>query len=224
MRHVAIAIVFAAGFAAPVEAATIATTSYDMLNGDGQAHGGSYNYWDLAYSGTGSTSTDGAALSGGSGDLTDGVVAGDFWFNVENGSGTGPYVGWRGYIGVTDPSVTFHFAGSPTITGIRVHVDNSLAGGVAQPSGYLVDGSPVTASVLAAGTIGWVDLSGFSVSGATHSLQFLTNSGTYPWVFVSEVEFAGAAGVPEAATWAMLISGFGLTGAALRRRRVHASA
>jgi len=28
------------------------------------------------------------------------------------------------------------------------------------------------------------------------------------------------ASVPEAATWAMLIAGFGLTGAAMRRRRV----
>ena len=38
-------------------------TSYDMPNGDGQAHSGSFNYWDLAYSGSGATSTDGAPLT-----------------------------------------------------------------------------------------------------------------------------------------------------------------
>ncbi|NJC07653.1 hypothetical protein GGQ62_000651 [Polymorphobacter fuscus] len=31
-------------------------------------------------------------------------------------------------------------------------------------------------------------------------------------------------GVPEPASWAMLIAGFGLTGAAMRRRRTHAAA
>jgi hypothetical protein len=210
----------------PLAAAQVYSTGYDMKNGDGQASGGSFNYWDKAYSGTGSTTTDGAALSGGSGDLTDGVVAGDYWFNVENGAGTGPYVGWRGDVDVKDPLVTFHFAGSPTLTGIRVHVDNSLAGGVGQPRGYLVDGTLVSATTLAAGTIGWVDLSGFSVTGGTHTLQFLTdNSGFYPWVFVSEVTFDGTTGgVPEASVWAMLLAGFGLTGAAVRRRRISAAA
>lgn len=33
----------------------------------------------------------------------------------------------------------------------------------------------------------------------------------------------GAAGVPEAATWAMLIAGFGMTGAAMRRRQTVAA-
>ena len=41
------------GFAAPVAAAPIAVTSYNMPNGSGQASGGTYNYWDLAYNGAG---------------------------------------------------------------------------------------------------------------------------------------------------------------------------
>lgn len=39
----------------------------------------------------------------------------------------------------------------------------------------------------------------------------------YP-VGLSEVRFQGMAAVPEPATWALLILGFGLTGAAMRRR------
>ncbi len=38
-----------------------------------------------------------------------------------------------------------------------------------------------------------------------------------PWTGLSEVRFNSA--VPEAATWAMLIMGFGLVGSAMRRRR-----
>ncbi len=39
-------------FTATLCAATITPTSYAMRNGDGQASSGSFNYWDLAYSGT----------------------------------------------------------------------------------------------------------------------------------------------------------------------------
>ena len=49
-------------------AAPLAVTSYDMPNGDGQAHGGTYNYWDATYSGLGSPTQDRSPLSGGSGD------------------------------------------------------------------------------------------------------------------------------------------------------------
>ncbi|WP_199553326.1 PEPxxWA-CTERM sorting domain-containing protein [Sandaracinobacteroides hominis] len=42
-----------------------------------------------------------------------------------------------------------------------------------------------------------------------------------PWTGLSEVRFAGA--VPEAATWAMMIMGFGMVGSAMRRRRMIAA-
>jgi hypothetical protein len=47
--------------------------------------------------------------------------------------------------------------------------------------------------------------------------------------FISRVEFSyelglAPGGVPEPASWAMLIAGFGLTGAAMRRRRTAALA
>jgi hypothetical protein len=36
------------------QAAQLLPTAYDTPNGDGQAHGGSFNHWDKAYTGTGS--------------------------------------------------------------------------------------------------------------------------------------------------------------------------
>jgi hypothetical protein len=52
-----------------------------------------------------------------------------------------------------------------------------------------------------------------------------TNGGVNPGI--SEISFEGTRAqgvVPEAATWAMLIAGFGLVGAAARRRRIVVSA
>ena len=39
---------------APAQAAPISPSSYDMLNGNGRASAGTFNYWDLSYNGSGS--------------------------------------------------------------------------------------------------------------------------------------------------------------------------
>ena len=203
-----------AAIPAVAQAAQLVVTSYDMPNGDGQAHGGSYNYWDKNYTGAGAKTTDGAPLTGGVGDLTDGVVAGDFWFNVENTAGDGPYVGW--YAASTlNPTVTFNLAGTPTVNEIRVHLDNSRAGGVYSPAAILIDGVNTAFAGPANGSIGWVTFSGLNLSGSSHTIQFQQD--LRGWVFVSEVQFLGG-GVPEPAAWAMMLAGFGMAGAAMRRR------
>ena len=208
----------ALALAVPASASAVLSTGYDMPNGDGTASGGSYNYWDRFYTGAGATTTDGAALSGGKGDLTDGVVAPTFWYLTENGAGTGPYVGW--YDPVTPkPVVTFHFAGSPAIGGINIHIDNSHVGGVYAPGAILVDGISRSFTGPAAGAIGWVGITGLSLTGANHTIEF-DQGPLHGWTFVSEITFDGkSSGVPEPATWAMMIAGFGLVGATLRRRR-----
>ncbi|HPU16060.1 MAG TPA: PEPxxWA-CTERM sorting domain-containing protein [Polymorphobacter sp.] len=209
--------IIAAAAAVPAAAAfQVVPTGYDMPNGGGQASGGSYNYWDLAYSGSGATNVDGAYLSGGSGDLTDGVVANDFWYNVESGAGTGPYVGWyaagRNQL---NPTVAFNFAGSKKIVSMRAHIDNSWVGGVFAPSQVLVDGVSQAFTAPAPGSIGWLDIGGLNLTGNSHTVQFVQSSG---WVFVSEVQFNA---VPEPASWALMIVGFGMVGGALRTRRRH---
>lgn len=202
--------------ATPAFASSVPVASYDMPNGGS----GSYHYWDLNYTGAGATSTDGAALSGGLGDLTDGVVAPAAWYVVENGAGTGPWVGWNSPV-TLNPIVTFNFSGAPTITAISVHLDNSGAGGVFAPTAILIDGIS-TAFTAPAGTFGWVNFTGLNLTGGSHTLQFNQSPGQ--WVFVSEVTFDGQAGaVPEPASWALMIAGFALVGATLRRRRMVAA-
>ena len=195
----------------PASAALITPTSYDSPNGYGQASSGSFNYWDRSYNGTGSTTTDGAALSGGKGDLTDGVIATQNWNLVENVAGTGPYVGWVNI----NPTVLFHFVGNPIISEIIIYTDDSLGfGSVSPPSAVVVDGishavtlpSPRTGAPFA------IDLSGLGVTGDI-TLQFVRATS---WVFVSEVQFIGAT-VPEPASVALL--GAGLIGLLASGRR-----
>ena len=218
MKHLltsvaAMAILAVSGVA---QAAQLVVTSYDTPNGDGQASGGSFNYWDKNYTGSGATTTDGAALTGGVGDLTDGVVASNFWFNVENAAGEGPYVGW--YARRTlNPTVTFNLAGTPTVNEIRIHLDNSRVGSVFSPAAILIDGVNTAFAGPANGSIGWVTFSGLNLTGGSHTIGFQQDLGG--WVFVSEVQFFGS-GVPEPAAWAMMLAGFGMAGATLRRRKL----
>jgi len=62
----------------------------------------------------------------------------------------------------------------------------------------------------------------YSVAGDTLKLNWVGTNSSSDIPFVAEFGFGSA--VPEPATWAMLIGGFGLAGAALRRRRVVAAA
>ena len=216
MRLISYAAILAGFAAMPALAAPITVSSYAMPNGDGQASGGSFNYWDLAYSGSGSTNVDGAALTGGTGDLTDGVVASDFWYNVENGGGTGPYVGW--YLPTTpNPLITFNFASLSTINDISIHIDNSHVGGVFAPAAILINGVSQSFTAPGVGTIGFINFTGLGLVGNSLTIEFQQGGG---WTFVSEISFDGRAGVvPEPTSWAMMVAGFGVVGMQIRRRR-----
>lgn len=214
-----VAALFLSGFLAlSAHAGLITVTSYSTPNGDGKASGGSHNYWDLNYTGSGQTNVDGAPLSGGTGDLTDGIVASDFWYNVENDTGTGPYVGWY-QTPTPNPVITFNFAGGPTIDTIQIHIDNSQFGGVFAPAAILVDGTSEAFTAPAPGTIGWITLSGLNLTGNSHTIEFDQHSGQ--WVFVSEVQFSGAAGTatPEPGTLGLFAAAGGIMLGQIRRRR-----
>lgn len=220
LRSVLVAALLSGAGAVPstsVLAAPLAPTSYAMPNGDGQASGGSFNYWDAPYAPSSANNTvDGAALSGGLGKLTDGVVATLRWDFVSNDAGTGQYVGWLRRT-TPDPLISFNFAGNVIIDSISIQLDNSGYGGVFAPSEILVDG--VTQSFVAPtlGTVGSVIFSGLNLSGNTHSVQFRQAGDT--WTFVSEISFDGRSEAPEPVSLALL--GLGLTGIACARRRRH---
>lgn len=132
---------------------------------------------------------------------------------MSNALGTGQYVGWYQ---TPNPTITFNFAGTPAIDRVTLHIDAQTGGGVYAPAAILIDG---VAQTFATGSgPSAIDLTGLALTGASHTLQLGNGTSSF-YVMVSEVEFFGtAAAVPEPAMWAMLVAGFGLVGAAMRRR------
>ena len=209
-------------FCTPATSAVLMVSSYDMINGNGQAASGTFNYWDGNYTGLGSKTTDNAALSGGKGALTDGVAATQRWDAVSNVGGTGPFVGW--YTPVSgNPAIDFHLSSSSTVNSVSLYVDNSNFGGVGAPSSILINGTNYTPSVISfSSTAEVLTVAGLALTGGN---IFVTPiQGAQPWIFLSEAEFSGIAGaVPEPSTWAMMLLGFAGIGFMTYRRRKSAA-
>lgn len=196
------------GFSALGSAAlAISPTSYDMPNGNGLAVGGSFNYWDLNYTGSGNTTLDNAPLTNGLGDLTDGFVSNQNWSVVENIAGTGPYVGWS----ELDPTVTFRFGSVSAINQITVYADDADGGGgVSLPDAVRINGTLFDVDQNMAGREPKaLVFSGLGLNTDTVDVQFIRSN---RWVFVSEVTFSA---VPEPGT----IAALGLGALMLLRRR-----
>jgi hypothetical protein len=204
-------LVLSASLTAAAFAATINPVSYDMRNGDGQASSGSFNYWDKEYTGSGSTTTDAAPLSGGLGNLTDNVIATQNWHLVEIAAGTGPYVGWRDVNGV--PVITFHFAGTPTINSVLLYLDDANNyGGVLPPSSARVqigaydNTFPIGDQAGPDPFLATLVLPGVSGDSLTLTLNYLSG-----WIFMSEVDFEGTpgdgTGIPEPSSFILIAAG-----------------
>lgn len=201
-----------AGIAAP-----LTVTSYAMNNG---AHG-SFNYRDFGYTPcAGVCDTTSAALSGGTGKLTDGVSPSLSWYQY--GERT-PWVGWDSSQGPdqVNPVVTFGWDAKSTVKSVTIWVDNTLgAGGVWHPASVSIGG---TNYLIPLDTIDPAPraytFSGLDITGSSVDLQFFQQA-AFPWIMIGEVSFDGTA-VPEPASLALL--GLGLAGIGLTRWRRQAT-
>ncbi|WP_235889092.1 PEPxxWA-CTERM sorting domain-containing protein [Glacieibacterium frigidum] len=188
-------------------AATINPTSYDMIDGGA----GVFQYQDDTYNGTRAPN---GYLSGGVGELTDGVVAAGPW-NVT----PGPYVGWR----FISPEIVFNFAPLSNLANATFRFDNAQGvGNVFLPDSLSFDfgGGFVqyTPTVTFEGNLGVFSYDFTGISASTFTVRIDSEQ---EWFMLTEVDFDGtlATAVPEPGTWAMLIAGFGAVGAMARRRR-----
>lgn len=194
------------------DASPISATSYNTVNGNT----GSYQYWDDTYSGSGDVTQNGAALSGGLGDLTNGVIAANNWFTDEAPAGPGPYVGWSGI----DPVIDFFFAAITNFASATFHFDDANgSGGVSAPFKVNVNGTDfLVADPAGSAPFAFtVNLAGLMDDEL--NVQLFRNN---QWVFLSEVTFegesdGGIAPVPVPAAGLLLVGALGGL-AALRRR------
>ena len=178
---------------------------YDMPNGDS----GTYPYWDKEYTGSGSTTNDGAWLSGGVGNLTDGIIASQSYQYVENHQGTGPYVGWA-YI---NPTITFHFGQPINVDRIVLFLDDdNRYGDVNLPSSVDVRAGDFFQNFLvndpASSVPQEVELTGFVVRTDTIEIKMYRKN---KWIFMSEIQFFGWPEPPdEPGTEIYITRGLGL--------------
>ncbi len=188
-------------------AATLTVDSYDTPGGNS----GSYTYYDDGYGQT----TSGGTLTGGTGDLTDGVIATDNW-NVQPGL----YVGWFNI----DPVLTFHFDDPVEIFEVTFYFDDSNGtGGVTPPMGLSGSTPPQSfTSAVPDGASGAPFAHTVSLSGGLTDYFTVTIEARSSWIMLSEVVFDGVAApaVPVPASLPLLLGAFGGF-AALRRRKAN---
>lgn len=197
---------------ANVSAAPLVVTSYAMPNGAT----GSFNYRDFNYTNClANCNVTGAALSGGTGKLTDGVSPVQDW--SQQGQLT-QWVGWDSNQQPANPTITFFFGSSVDIDSVTLWLSNTRSGGVGQPASISVGG---TNHVIAADNVNVAPhaytISGLNLSGSSVAVQLFQAPG-FSWVMAAEVSFDGTSATSVPLPGSVALLGLGLVGMAIVRR------
>lgn len=201
----------------------VVPVSYDMLNGGI----GTYNYLDNTYNGSGDPAAAYTWLSGGLGQLTDGVLGAS---NVTANLGNGKAYEWVGWFR-TDPVITFDFGNVIELWTIGIHSCSAGFG-----SGIVLfnnvklsfsnDGVNFGGDINYAPTVAEREevAASFKTVALNKEARYLRAEFTNEqnWTFLSEVQFTGiapATETPEPGSLAAMISGLGALVAIKRRKR-----
>jgi hypothetical protein len=211
------------GPVAPLDATQLFATSYDMLNGDNSSPGTSLRDDTYQPDPSGHHNTPYAALSGGLGDLTDGIITNSNW-----GVAPLPFVGWSDSV-FPNPQITFHFPGTVNLDDVQIHMNKDYSAGSVT---FSMGGTNITRPVTINCPGGANDLFDFSNLNLTGNTLVVTlnnrapdgNCGFHDWILIDEVTFVGSqaasAPVPETSTLLLLDSGLaGLASLTWRRNR-----
>lgn len=197
-----------------VQAATLTIAKYSMLNGQS----GFRTYHDDTYNGSGSPAVDGSSLSGGTGDLTNGVLGTDNIFDND-------FLDWVGWYNI-QPQITFDLGQIYAVDGILFRTANGSvvfndvgvfgSANVSFSDDGTTFGGPSNWTTSAADRTGdqsrWVTI---PVTAQARYVRVQLFDGVKvgedlkPWIFISEAQITGST-VPEPATWMLLAAVVGL--------------
>jgi hypothetical protein len=161
--------------------------AYDLQNGEG----GTYTYYDDIYDGDGDPTQALAWLTGGLGELTDGVIAAGHWNETP-----GPYIGWK----TIDPTITFHFDGEVDINVVTLYLDDSGGGGgVYAPEDVIISMGGTTLTFPCTDPPGDEPFAftceDLGLHGDTLEVTIADYSSYYSYMMLTEVEIYGLAGI-----------------------------
>lgn len=183
-----------------LSASTLSPISYSMPNGSIGAS--NQTSWEdtiyLPCPGSNCT-TASAALSGGTGKLTDGVISTLSWDQQPVGPST--FVGWN----QVNPTLTFFFAGSVNIDTVMLHVDDALGRGLVNlpASVTIANQTFIIPADNVNGSPRWLSFNNLGLTGSSVSIT-LTRSNN--WMMLDEVTFDGST-APEPGPFALIAAG-----------------